>query len=68
MPAASERVAVVQPREGGRSPYLCPVAHLVVLDLGSELAGAVRELWRLDALGRQVGVVALPILAGRRAS
>lgn len=61
LPPASERVAVVQPHAAGQSPYLCPVGHLVALDLDVELLEAVRRLMRLDHRGRCVGTVALPV-------
>ncbi|MFI1386731.1 hypothetical protein [Embleya sp. NPDC020886] len=65
LPAASERVAVVQPLQVGRSPYLCPIGHLVVLDLDDELAAVARGLWRVDAFGCAVGrPIAVPIACG----
>jgi hypothetical protein len=57
LPPASERVAVVQPHRAGRSPYLCPIGHLVALDLDAELGKAVRRLMRVDHLGRELGAV-----------
>ncbi|MFE3206053.1 hypothetical protein [Embleya sp. NPDC059237] len=65
LPVASERVAVVQPLEVGQSPYLCPTGHLVPIDLDAELAGVVRELWRIDRVGRVVEAVPLAGSAAR---
>ncbi len=61
LPPAPERVAVVQPHRAGRSPYLCPVGHLVALDLDVELGKAVRRLMRVDHLGRELGAVLLSV-------
>ncbi|MFF7246295.1 hypothetical protein ACFZBU_20565 [Embleya sp. NPDC008237] len=68
LPAASERVAVVQPSGAGRSPYLCPVGHLVALDSDGELARVVRELRRVDQFGCAAGgPLSVPIVPGGEA-
>ncbi|MET7301237.1 hypothetical protein [Embleya sp. NPDC005575] len=65
LPPASERVAVVQPHPAGRSPYLCPIGHLVEVDLDAELVKAVRQLWHVDQFGRAVGApLSVPIEPG----
>ncbi|MFI1385456.1 hypothetical protein [Embleya sp. NPDC020886] len=65
LPAASERVAVVQPQQAGRSPYLCPIGHLVVLDLDTELTLVTRQLRRVDEFGCAVGrPLSVPIAPG----
>ncbi|MFF7249608.1 hypothetical protein ACFZBU_37560 [Embleya sp. NPDC008237] len=69
LPAASERVAVVQPWQTGRSPYLCPIGHLVVLDPDVELAAVTRQLRRVDEFGCAVGrPVSVPITPDAGAS
>ncbi|MYS78812.1 hypothetical protein GTZ85_00815 [Streptomyces sp. SID5474] len=65
LPPASERVAVVQPHPAGRSPYLCPVGHLVEVDLDTELVRVVRELRRVDQFGCAVEApLSVPIAFG----
>ncbi|WP_406299194.1 hypothetical protein OG948_28520 [Embleya sp. NBC_00888] len=65
LPAASTRVAVVQPSGAGRSPYLCPIGHLVALDSDGELARVVAELRRVDQFGCAVGgPLSVPITPG----
>ncbi|MGW1995999.1 hypothetical protein [Embleya sp. NPDC001921] len=65
LPAASTRVAVVQPSRAGRSPYLCPIGHLVALDSDGELARVVQELRRVDQFGCAVGgPLSVPIAPG----
>ncbi|MGW9214063.1 hypothetical protein ACWGR4_44850 [Embleya sp. NPDC055664] len=54
---AAEAVGVARPDSGGRSPYVCPVGHPVVV----EPVMTVRQLRRVDHLGQESEVVSLPV-------